>query len=251
VASIGLGFYARIPVLACVYDAYEVAATELEQRHAINWLTIFVPRLSLGLILAFMVYGLFRAAGSVLVRLHRVAISAQPTWRFIKSNPSVRQDMDIARTWRSTRSDPTVAPHAGVHLPAAGEEITISISQECQIALPAENLVPEVSVTVTSNRPGVDAQVTIAANLNSPGGSYLGPTKRVGQGQFTSTSSQVHAGFVALPSGWPVLGVGAEAIWADGARHSVTLNYVQLACDHLGMVAMGGACSQHSEAPFS
>jgi hypothetical protein len=32
-----------------------------------------------------------------------------------------------------------------------------------------------------------------------------------------STSSEVHAGFVALPSGWPVLGVGAEANWADGA----------------------------------
>jgi hypothetical protein len=139
--------------------------------------------------------------------------------------------MDIARTWHNTRSDPTVAPHAGAHLPAAGEEITISVSQECQVALPAANLVPEVSVTVTSNRPGVDAQVTIAANLNSPDGSYQGPTKIVGQGQFTSTSSQVHAGFVALPSGWPVLGVGAEAIWADGAPHSVTLNYVQLACD--------------------
>jgi hypothetical protein len=82
--------YAAIPVLACVYDAYEVAATELERQHAINWLTIFVPRLSLGLILAFMVYGLFWAAGSVLVRLHRVALSAQPTWRFITSSPSAR-----------------------------------------------------------------------------------------------------------------------------------------------------------------
>jgi hypothetical protein len=88
--------------------------------------------------------------------------------------------MDIARIWRSTRSDRSVAPHAGAHLPAAGEEITISVSQECQIALRAANLVPEVSVTVTSNRPGVDAQVTIAANLNSPDGSYQGPTKRVG-----------------------------------------------------------------------
>jgi len=77
--------YAAIPVQACVYDAYEVAATELERQHAINWLTIFVPRLSLGLILAFMVYGLFWAAGSILLRLHRVALSAQPTWRFITS----------------------------------------------------------------------------------------------------------------------------------------------------------------------
>jgi hypothetical protein len=56
-----------------------------ERQHAINWLTIFVPRLSLGLILAFMVYGLFWAAGSILLRLHRVALSAQPTWRFITS----------------------------------------------------------------------------------------------------------------------------------------------------------------------
>jgi len=82
--------YAAIPVLACASDAYEVAAAELEQQHAINWLTIFVPRLSLALILAFIVYGLFRAAGSVLLRLHRVALSAQPTWRFITSNPSAR-----------------------------------------------------------------------------------------------------------------------------------------------------------------
>jgi hypothetical protein len=25
--------------------------------------------------------------------------------------------------------------------------------------------------------------------------------------------------------------VGAEALWADGAAHSLTLNYYQLACD--------------------
>jgi hypothetical protein len=139
--------------------------------------------------------------------------------------------MDIARTWHSMRADPAAAPHAGANLETAGEEITISVVQECQVALPSGNLVPEVSVTIASNRPGVDAQVTIAANLNSPDGSYQGPTTTVGQGQFTSTSSQVHASFVVLPSGWPVLGVGAEATWADGAPHSVTLTYVQLACD--------------------
>jgi hypothetical protein len=65
-----------------------------------------------------------------------------------------------------------------------GEEITISVSQDCQVALPAANLVPEVSVTVTSNGGGVNSQVTIAANLNSPDGSYQGPTKRVGQGLY-------------------------------------------------------------------
>jgi hypothetical protein len=88
-----------------------------------------------------------------------------------------------------------------------------------------------VRLTIASNRPGVAAEVTIAANLNSPDGSYQGPTTRVGQGQFTVTTSQVHAGFVVLPSGWPVLGVGAEATWADGAPNSVTLTYVQLECD--------------------
>ena len=82
--------YAAIPVLACAYNAYQVATRELERQHAINWLTIFVPRLSLALVLAFVVYGLFWAAGSVLLRLHRVALSAQPTWRFITSNPSAR-----------------------------------------------------------------------------------------------------------------------------------------------------------------
>jgi hypothetical protein len=149
----------------------------------------------------------------------------------VKTQSWLSTDMDIARTWHSIRADPAAAPHAGAHLETAGEEITISLVQECQVALPSGNLVPEVSVTITSNRPGVDAQVTIAANLNSPDGSYQGPTTTVGQRQFTSTSSQVHAGFVVLPSGWPVLGVGAEATWADGAPNSVILTYVQIACD--------------------
>jgi hypothetical protein len=82
--------YAAIPMLAGAYNAYEMATAELERQHTVNWLTIFVPRLSLALILAFAVCGLFRAAGSFLVRLHGVALSAQPTWRFITSNSSER-----------------------------------------------------------------------------------------------------------------------------------------------------------------
>jgi hypothetical protein len=128
--------------------------------------------------------------------------------------------MDIARWWRSMHTNAAVAPHAGAHLETPGEEITINIAQECQVALPSANRVPEVSVTLTSNRPGVAAH-----------GSYQGPTMIIGQGQFTATNSDVHAGFVVLPSGWPVLGVGAEATWEDGAPHSVALTYVQLACD--------------------
>jgi hypothetical protein len=79
--------YVAIPVLTSVYDGYEVATTHLEQQHAIDWPGIFAPRLSLALILAFIVYALFQAAHSFLVQLNGVALAAQPTWRFITSKP--------------------------------------------------------------------------------------------------------------------------------------------------------------------
>jgi hypothetical protein len=140
-------------------------------------------------------------------------------------------DMDIAGMWRNWRADPADVPHAGARLATAEPGITISVAQECQIALPPRsNLIPAVSVTVTSQRPGIGAQVTIAANFNTPDGSYQGPTTTLGQGQFTATISQVQVHFVLLPSGFPVLGVGAVADWADGA-HSATLTYEQIACD--------------------
>jgi hypothetical protein len=113
--------------------------------------------------------------------------------------------------------------------------ITLSVTQQCQAALPLQKLTAdEVSVTVSSQRPGVAAQVLIAANLNSQDGSYQGPTTTVGQGQFTATGSQVEARFVVLPAaGWPVLGVGAVATWEDGTPESAALSYEQLACDPL------------------
>jgi hypothetical protein len=142
-------------------------------------------------------------------------------------------DMDIAGMWRSMRADPAEAPHAGVHQQVAGEGITIAVTQQCQTTLPLAGFTAdEVTVTVTSHRPGVAAQVSIGANLNSSDGSYQGPTTTVGHGQFTAAArSRVRAGFAVLPSGWPVLGVGAEAIWEDGAPHSIALAYEQLACD--------------------
>ena len=79
--------YAAIPLLAGVYDAYEVATHQLEQQRAINWLSILVPRMGLALILAIVVYGLFHLAGSILVKLHRISLSAQPTWQFITAKP--------------------------------------------------------------------------------------------------------------------------------------------------------------------
>ena len=143
--------------------------------------------------------------------------------------------MDIAGMWRSTRSDPAEVLRPGAHLEDAGQGITITVTQQCQVALPlSDSRADEVTVTVTSQRPGVAAQVSIGANLNSPDGSYQGPTTTVGQGQFTATDSEVQAGFVVLPAaGWPVLGVGAEATWADGSTQSFALTYVELQCDPL------------------
>lgn len=139
--------------------------------------------------------------------------------------------MDIASTWRTLRTRPADVPHAGVHLQTAGSEITISVTQECLIALPPRlNMTPVVNVTIRSQRPGVAGQVTIGANFNSLDGSYQGPTTRVGQGQFTDTVSEVHARFVLLPSGFPVVGVGAGADYADGV-HGATLTYQQIACN--------------------
>ncbi len=137
--------------------------------------------------------------------------------------------MDLARLWLSLRTNPADTPRAGVLLQTS--EITISVTQECLIALPPRrSRIPQVSVTVTSHRPGVAGQVTIGANFNSPDGSYQGPTTAVGQGQFTATEAMVQVRFVLLPSGFPVLGVGAVADYADGG-HSATLTYVQIACN--------------------
>ena len=65
--------YASIPVLAGVYAAYEVATHGLQQQHAINWCDIFIDgvlrRLSLTLLIAFVVYCLLRVVGSIVLRL--------------------------------------------------------------------------------------------------------------------------------------------------------------------------------------
>ncbi len=143
--------------------------------------------------------------------------------------------MDIAGMWRDMHPDTAEMPRPGIHQEAPADGITITVAQQCQVALPVPSLkADEVTVTVTSHRPGVAAQVTVGANLNSADGSYQGPTTTVGQGQFTATDSQVRVGFVVLPTDpWPVLGVGAEATWADGTAQSIDLTYVQIECEHL------------------
>ena len=143
--------------------------------------------------------------------------------------------MDLAALWRGRRADPADVPRPGAHLEAAAAGITISVAQQCQIALPLPSFkADEVTVTVTSHRPGVAGQVTIGANFNSLDGSYQGPTTTVGKGQFTAASAHVKVSFVVLPAaGWPLLGAGAVATWEDGAPESATLTYAELACDPL------------------
>ena len=140
--------------------------------------------------------------------------------------------MDIRDIWLRVSDQPGDAPRAGAHPQAATEGITISgLAQQCQTAIPLPGLVAdEVTVTVTSGRPGQAGQVTVGANFNSPDGSYQGPTTTVGHGQFTATSSQTTVSFVVLPANWPLLGVGAEAVWEDGTQPSEALTYAALVC---------------------
>jgi hypothetical protein len=73
-------FYAAIPVLGAAYGVFEQGV--FEQQRAIDWLTYSmeeVAPLSIPLILALVVYGLFRAAGSVLERINGVSLAAHTT----------------------------------------------------------------------------------------------------------------------------------------------------------------------------
>jgi hypothetical protein len=138
---------------------------------------------------------------------------------------------DVANMWRALRTNPAEVPQPGVLVQSAGSEIAINAVQECVVALPPRaTMTPVVDVTVTSQRPGFAGLVSIGANFNSLDGSYQGPTTRVGQGQFTGTVSEVHARFILLPSGFPVVGIGAVVDYADGV-HGATLTYQQIACN--------------------
>jgi hypothetical protein len=110
--------------------------------------------------------------------------------------------MNIKDMWQRMSDQPSDVPRAGAHQQAAAEGITISaLTQQCQTAIPLPSLVAdEVTVTITSGRPGQAAQVTVGANFNSVDGSYQGPTTTVGHGQFTATNSEVKVSFVVLPS---------------------------------------------------
>ena len=69
-------FYGAVFILGAAYGVFE------HQKQAIDWLTDSLPLIkeilpfSLLLILALVVYGLFRAAGLVLERLHGISLAA-------------------------------------------------------------------------------------------------------------------------------------------------------------------------------
>ncbi len=156
--------------------------------------------------------------------------------------------------WRNMRSSPIEVSRAGAHQETPGVGgISISITQQCQTALPLQKFTAdEVTVmTVTSQRPGVAAQVLVGANLNSPDGSYHGPTTTVGEGQFTATGSDIEARFVVLPAaGWPVLGVGAVATWADEAPDGAALTYELLCLRSPDLVEMADPVDRGVARPF-
>ena len=91
-------------------------------------------------------------------------------------------------------------------------------------------MIPEVSVTVTSQRPGVAGQVTIASNFNTPDGSYQVIRQRSAKSSSRIRAHKSISAFILLPSGFSVLGVGAVADYADGV-HSGALIYEQIACN--------------------
>jgi len=141
-------------------------------------------------------------------------------------------DVDIADLSRRLRADPTVALRPGEQQQTADQGIKISsLTQQCQQTIPLQTLaVDVVTVTVTSQRPGVAAQVSFWANFNSLDLSYQGPSIAVGQGQFTDTNSQAQASFAVQSSNWPILGVATTATWADGAPESLALQYAVIVC---------------------
>ena len=57
--------YALIALLGGAYAAYDEVTAELEHQRDVDYLSIFIPRLGFALIVAFVVYCIVRAVGSV------------------------------------------------------------------------------------------------------------------------------------------------------------------------------------------
>jgi len=57
--------YALIALLGGAYAAHDEVTAEFERQRDVDYLSIFIPRLGFALIVAFVVYCIVRAAGSV------------------------------------------------------------------------------------------------------------------------------------------------------------------------------------------
>jgi len=80
--------YAAIALLGGAYAAYDEVTAEFERQRDVDYLSIFIPRLGFALIVAFVVYCIVRAVGSVVLRLHGIALAAQPARPFITPKSS-------------------------------------------------------------------------------------------------------------------------------------------------------------------
>jgi hypothetical protein len=115
--------------------------------------------------------------------------------------------MDVADMWRTIRRDPAAArPHVGAHVATAEEGISMTVTQDCQVALPSANRVPEVTVTITSNRPGVAAAVT---NVNERAtitllGQYITADFHVSSDKHGAPLSLIRLSALRRPSRWSI-----------------------------------------------
>ena len=80
--------YAAIALLGGAYATHEEVIAEFERQRDVDYLSIFIPRPGFALIVAFVVYCIVRAVGSVVLRLHGIALAAQSARQFITPKSS-------------------------------------------------------------------------------------------------------------------------------------------------------------------
>src|SRR4029079_19165496 len=81
--------YAAMALLGGAYAAYDEVTAGFERQREVDYLSIFIPRRGFALIVAFVVYCIVRAVGSVVLRLHGIApAGSKRTRQFITSKSS-------------------------------------------------------------------------------------------------------------------------------------------------------------------
>ncbi len=124
------------------------------------------------------------------------------------------------------------ASHTGGARAAAGVSLR-SIKQRCVTVTVNGKRVTfdRVTVTAASGRKHAAATVSFEYNLNSADGSYQGPASQFAVGHFTKKRGTATATLRLPQPAYPVLGLSAAAVWADGRPTSYALDYKKiLAC---------------------